>query len=161
MQMAPDHSKKIDAIHVAFAPVVGQVIERYQTAEIFSEGDWGAWADLPLRLYCSGGAMVSIAWSKFDDLWLSNDDSTHFQPDPKSTRWVDGVPSELAWAVGGTVVGASLGRGEMSLEGHDVEIWTRLIVNLGDRWLEVYNALDENGYSLHDSEPAGEFVKCI
>ena len=161
MQLATDQSQKIELIRSVFEPLCGRAIEGYQSAEILVDGEWDLWADLPLRIGFAGDAMASVAWSKTDDLWLSGDESTHFQPNPETTRWIDGLQSELVSMIGRAVDGVSLGRGEMTVEGQDVEIWTRLIISLGDRWLEVFNALDENGYALHDSKPAGEFVRCI
>ncbi len=58
------------------------------------------------------------------------------------------------------ICGVSLGRGEMSIESRDIEIWTRLLFDLGGSWLEVFNALDENGYALHLTKPEGEFRPC-
>ena len=38
--------------------------------------------------------------------------------------------------------------------GHDIPGWCRLYLDLGeDLWLEVYNALDDNGYELHAGKP--------
>jgi len=54
-----------------------------------------------------------------------------------------------------------LGRGEMSIEAKEVEIWTRLLIQVDEGWLEVFNALDENGYAFHAERPAGIFVPCI
>jgi len=44
------------------------------------------------------------------------------------------------------------------------EIWTRLFLDLGDEhWLEVYNALDENGYCMHYNKPefSSPLPKCV
>jgi hypothetical protein len=49
----------------------------------------------------------------------------------------------------------------MRIGDQSIEIWTRLVIDLGDRWLEVFNALDENGYQLHEELPTGDFVNCI
>jgi len=54
-----------------------------------------------------------------------------------------------------------LGRGEMSIGGKAVEIWTRLVIGLDEGWLEVFNALDENGYAFHVERPAGVFIPCL
>lgn len=42
-----------------------------------------------------------------------------------------------------------------------VEIWTRLLIQVDEGWLEVFNALDENGYIFHAARPAGSFVSYI
>jgi hypothetical protein len=54
-----------------------------------------------------------------------------------------------------------LGRGEMSIEGKEIEIWTRLLIATDRGWLEVSNALDENRYDFHVEMPGGDFVSCI
>lgn len=51
--------------------------------------------------------------------------------------------------------------GDMRIENREIEIWTRLVIDFVDCWLEVFNALDENGYHLHDEIPSGEFVNCF
>jgi hypothetical protein len=48
----------------------------------------------------------------------------------------------------------------MSIEGEEVEIWTRLLIEVDGSWLEIFNALDENGYAFHAGRPAGIFVPC-
>jgi hypothetical protein len=64
-------------------------------------------------------------------------------------------------AVGASIRSVLLGQGEMSMEGQEVEIWTRLLVQLDTGWLEVFNALDENGYDFHAQMPNGGFITCI
>lgn len=34
-------------------------------------------------------------------------------------------------------------------------------IELEGQWLEVFNALDENGYDLHSTFPTGEFQHCL
>ena len=41
------------------------------------------------------------------------------------------------------------------------EIWTRLVIELDEGWLEVFNALDENDYAYHEDRPAGVFIPCL
>ncbi len=53
-----------------------------------------------------------------------------------------------------------LGQGEMSIEGRDIEIWTRLVIETDRGWLEIYNALDENGYEFYAERPEGNLVRC-
>jgi len=150
---------KVDAIRKYFAPLIAARIDRYRTAELArDDGTWGSWPDLPIRIYTDSHLLVSVAWSKFDDLWLANDDSLPFDVEDARTRWVENKIADINGCLGRTIRGVMLGRGEMSLEKREIEIWTRLIIDLGDRWLEVFNALDENGYELHDSKPTGEFV---
>ena len=49
----------------------------------------------------------------------------------------------------------------MTLEGREVEIWTRLLIETDKGWLEISNALDENGYFFHLEKPRGTFVSCL
>lgn len=152
----------IKAIRDACTPVVGKTIDRFESAEILHEdGTWDDWPDLPIRLYCSDSTMVAISWSRFDELWLSNDTSLPFTPEDAKTRWKSNGIEEIENVVGKRIEGVLLGRGEMSIESRDIEIWTRLVFELDGSWLEIFNALDENGYLLHWNKPNGKFVKCV
>jgi hypothetical protein len=35
------------------------------------------------------------------------------------------------------------------------------VIELDRGWLEVFNALDENGYAFHTERPVGIFIPCI
>ena len=76
-------------------------------------------------------------------------------------RWVHNSIDRLNALIGSTILSVMLGRGEMTLEGRDLEIWTRLLIETDKGWLEVFNALDENGYDFHRHKPEGIFVSCI
>ena len=152
---------KINAIRAACRPLIGRTIERFETAEILHiDGTWADWPDLPIRVYCTDGTLLSVSWSQFDDLWLSNDESLPFAAEDATTRWKSNGIEKISGAIGRSIHGVSLGRGEMSIESRDIEIWTRLVFDLGGTWLEVFNALDENGYDLHSVMPHGEFQQC-
>ena len=152
---------KINAICIACRPLIGRTIERFETAEILhDDGTWGDWPDLPIRVYCNNEQMLSVSWSRFDDLWLSNDASLPFIAEDATTRWKSNGIDQITGAIGRTIQGVSLGRGQMSIESREIEIWTRLVFDLGGKWLEVFNALDENGYDLHSAKPDGEFRNC-
>ena len=153
---------KVFAIREHFMPVIATKISRYQTAELqHIDGTWDAWPDLPIRIFTDSNRVVSVSWSRFDDLWLANDHSLPFVAEDATTRWVDNAVEGINGCLGRTIHGVMLGRGEMSIEERKIEIWTRLVIDLGDCWFEIFNALDENGYDLHEFRPAGEFVHCI
>ena len=152
-------SDKIQLIRHQFAPILGQRLEQYETAELLCEGAWHPYDDLPLRLYFSSSPMVSICWSKFDALSFA--DQPFGLQAVSDVRWVKNGRSDLDQVLGLSLSGVALGRGEMSVEGRDIEIWTRLALDLGPKWLEVFNALDENGYAVHDRLPEGEFYRCV
>jgi len=152
---------KIKSIRDFCKPLVGCTIDRFETAEILQDdGSWDDWPDLPVRIHFTDQRLLSISWSGFDDLWLASDTSVPFEAEDTTTRWRTGLP-EFDAAIGHKVHGAMLGRGEMTVESRDIEIWTRLLFDLGGMWLEVFNALDENGYNLHETKPDGEFRTCI
>lgn len=152
---------KINSIRIACTPLIGKTIERFETAEILhDDGTWDDWPDLPIRIYGDGPKLLSVSWSKFDDLWLSNDTSLPFVAEDATTRWKLNGIARITGIIGRTVQGASIGRGEMSIESRDIEIWTRLLFDLDGVWLEVFNALDENGHDLHVLKPDGEFIDC-
>lgn len=160
--MLPFQDRPIHAIKEAFSPLIGSRIVRYQTAEILHEdGTWDSWPDLPIRIFTDSPAMVSVSWSKFTDLWLANDGSLPFAAEDNSFRWVDNGIQQINGCLNQVIEHVSLGRGEMSIEGRDIEIWTRLVVQLSIGWLEIHNAFDENGYHFHHTPPAGEFLHCI
>lgn len=158
----PLESQKSLDIRSHFAPLIGSRINRYETAELLhDDGTWGSWPDLPIRIFTDTAYVVSISWSRFDDLWLSNDTSLPFVAEEATTRWVANGIAGINGSIGRIIHHVLLGRGEMSIEGRQIEIWTRLVIDLGECWLEIFNALDENGYSLHDSQPVGEFMNCL
>ncbi len=101
-----------------------------------------------------------MAWSKFDDLWLSNDLSLPFAIGDAVIHWVPNAVPELDAALGKPIRSVWLGRGQMTWDYRDIEIWARLLLGCGDGFVEVYNALDENGYAFHARMPSGTFLLC-
>ena len=154
--------RKIRDIRDHFAPVLGQTIRHYETAErLLEDGSWTCWPDLPIRLYTGPDTLVAVSWSHLDDLWLSNDTSLPFSTAGSEFRWVVNGIGGLDAVVGDSIRSVMLGRGEMSIEGRPVEIRTRLLLQLTRGWMEICNALDENGYSFHAERPAGDFIPCL
>jgi hypothetical protein len=154
--------ERIADIRKAFGPAIGTELRGYSTAELLlDDGTWDAWPDLPIRLELSSGYLIAISWSKFDDLWIATDDSLPFSVEGSTVRWVHNALDKLNDAVGAPIRSVMLGRGEMSAKGKEVEIWTRLLIETDEGWLEIFNALDENGYDLHLEKPDGTFVSCI
>jgi hypothetical protein len=152
---------KLVEIRLRFAPLKGKTIDHYQTAEVVVEGEgWTPWPSLPVRVYFTDGSLVSIAWSKFDELWIANDLSLPWSCGIE-VRWVRNSVDAINGVVGRTLRSVKLGRGQFSLEDREIEIWTRLLIQVDDCWLEVFNALDENGYELHADLPVGQFIDCI
>jgi len=152
--------RKVAAVRASFAPLIRAKIARYETAEIFLESSWDPLPDLPIRLYTADERIVAVSWSKFDDLWLANDESVPFLFEGSTVRWVENSIKALEPIVGASILSAALGRGEMTLGGEEVETWTRLLVEMDSGWFEVFNALDENGYAFHARRPKGDFVSC-
>lgn len=153
---------KINKIREACAPVIGKTIECFETAQIlFDDGSWDDWHDLPIRLYCTDQTLLSVSWSNFDDLWLSNDKSLSYIDEEATPQWRLNHLEKISGIIGRTIHSVWLGRGQMSIESREIEIWTRLLFDLGDAWFEVFNALDENGYEIYPAKPNGEFQKCI
>jgi hypothetical protein len=137
------------------------MLHRYSTAELLhDDGSWDAWTDLPIRIEWGADRLIAVSWSKFDDLWLRTDASLPFSVEGLTVRWVHNSIDRLNAAIGSIILSVMLGRGEMSIGGRDVEIWTRLLIETDKGWLEVFNALDENGYDFHLQKPDGAFVSC-
>jgi hypothetical protein len=104
---------------------------------------------------------VSISWSRFDDLWIAEDLSLPFPVEDSTVRRVSNGIDEINPVVGASIRSVMLGQGQMSIEGQEVEIGTRMLIEVDGGWLEIFNALDENGYAFHARRPAGMFVPCI
>ncbi len=157
----PGVAKRVGEIRTAFSPAINSKVVGYSTAEVqHDDGTWDAWPDLPIRLELDSGQVISVSWSKFDDLWIATDTLLPFAADGTTFRWVRNSIENLSPVVGGAIRSVMLGQGEMSIEGREIEIWTRLVIETDQGWLEVYNALDENGYDLHNDRPEGNFVPC-
>ena len=154
--------RKVSDIQAHFAVLLGETIARYETAELLlDDGTWESWPDLPIRLYTRSNRLLAISWSRFDDLWLADDLSLPFPIEDSTIRWVNNDIEGINAAVGASIESVMLGRGEMSIGGNPVEVWTRLVMGLDGGWLEVFNALDENGYAFHIGRPAGDFIPCL
>jgi hypothetical protein len=154
--------RKMGDIRSHFAVLVGAKIIRYETAELlFDDGTWDSWNDLPIRLYTDTGKLIAISWSQFDDLWIAGDLSLPFSIEGSTIRWVNNGIEKIKAAIGTSIRSVMLGQGEMSIEGREVASWSRILIQLDTGWLEIFNALDENGYDFHTEEPIGNFVRCI
>ena len=152
----------IKDIRAHFAPLVGERIIRYETAELLlTDGSWSDWPDLPIRIYTDGGKLISLSWSRIDDPWIADDLSLPFSIEDSTVRWISNGIDKINPAVGATIRSVMLGQGGMSIEGREVEIWTRLLIQIDDRWLAIFNAGDENGYGFHADWPPGECVMCV
>ena len=155
-----DH--KVSDIRSHFADVLGSKIIRYETAELLrDDGTWDSWPDLPIRIYTETSKLISISWSRFDALWIAADLSLPFSIEGSTVRWVANSIDKINPVVGGTVRAAMLGQGEMSWDGVNIEIWTRLLIEVDNGWLEIFNVLDENGYDFHAQMPTGNFAPCV
>jgi hypothetical protein len=153
--------RKIGEIRSHFAVALGARINRYETAELQRvDGTWDDWPDLPIRLYTDAGTIIAISWSRSDDLWIAGDLSLPFSVEGSTIRWVKNRIDRINAAVGGSIRLVMLGQEEMSNEGRDDEIWTRVLIQLDSGWLEIFNAGDENGYNFHAERPAGNFIAC-
>jgi len=77
-------------------------------------------------------------------------------------KWVSEENKELDSIIGKEIKSVGLGKGEVTIEGKDIEIWTRLLFELSNgRTLEVFNALDENGIDVINTNVQGEWIKCL
>lgn len=160
-RMTADASK-LDLIRSHFSPMIGRRLAYYRTAELLlADGSWSPWPDLPIRLYTSPESLVAVSWSRFEDLELSNLGELPIWADDATTRWVENGITRINPCLNCVIESVWLGRGQMTWDGREIEIWSSLLISVGDTWLEVFNALDENGYDIHTKFPDGEFVRCI
>ncbi|EML0459994.1 hypothetical protein ORM05_09475 [Klebsiella michiganensis] len=138
---------KVNNIYTCFFKLLGKKIIKYETAEIYFD-DWEPWNDLPIRIYFDGGEVISIAWSKFDELWLSNDLTLPFSIEYNQVRWVTNSPKEIRGCLNNRILSVKLGVDYLVIENNKIEVFTHLLVYTTNGILDVFNNLDENGYSL-------------
>lgn len=138
---------KVNNIYTCFFKLLGKKIIKYETAEIYFD-DWEPWNDLPIRIYFDGGEVISIAWSKFDELWLSNDLTLPFSIEYNQVRWVTNSPKEIRGCLNNRISSVKLGVDYLVIENNKIEVFTHLLVYTTNGILDVFNNLDENGYSL-------------
>jgi len=118
------------------------------------------WDDLPIRLYTGAGHMVAMAWSDFDTLWLSAHKELPFDIGDEVIRWGPHHQhhTHLNRALGQRMVGVWLGQYEVRPPNLAAGLWTRVRIDLEQGALEIFNALDENGYAYRDVIPSGVWV---
>lgn len=164
MAKLQDISAKCTHTGYRFAPMIGQRLTRYECAQMYleDEGQWERWDDLPLRLYFEQKSVVSVSWSSFCNLKVTQDEALpHWFHGKPPVRWVDDDIPEIESCIGLRLCDVRLGRGEMTVEGNEIEIWTSLLLGFEAGWFEIFNALDENGYDYHSKLPEGEFRSCV
>lgn len=170
--------ERVGAIRRAFGPAIGARLSAYSTAVLLlDDGTWSAWPEFPIRLEWDSGRFVAVSWSKFDDSWIAVDSSvswatvadpwiaTHssspFSINGMTARWVREASNSVDLFVGAVLLSVALGRGQMSVAGREIEVWTRVLLETDRGWLEIFDALDENGYEFHAEPPTGALVPCI
>ncbi|WP_157968087.1 hypothetical protein [Edaphovirga cremea] len=143
---------KIEAIKNVFGKFTGATLIGYSTAEIFFDL-WEPWNDLPIRLEFNNGQIIAVAWSKFDDLWLSNDQSLPFDIYDSEVRWIENAFDDLNRLIGGVILSVSLGQDYLVWEGQEIPLDTHLIIETDQGVMDIFNALDENGYAYLPTRP--------
>ncbi len=147
---------KIHLVDSSFSNLIGKELSGYEIAKVKIEGEWSYWNDLPIVLSFDN-ELLSISWTHLNELGISPYRALPFNVSGSTLKWEEEGFEPLDKIVGTTILSASLGKGEFSLEGNDIEIWTKLfIVFSNGKTLEIFNALDENGYFLHEKEISGE-----
>lgn len=154
---------KVSLIQERFAALVGKEVVGYELAQYWCAEDeeWSNWRDIPLFLSI-GETTLSISWQKFDELAIEVDRALPFSLSGATVRLLCEDVESLDAVIGQKVASVSLGKGEMSIEEVEIDVWTRLLIKLsGGNTLEVFNALDENGIEVHTKPVVGEVQKCI
>ncbi|MCG8457670.1 MAG: hypothetical protein MI919_15450 [Holophagales bacterium] len=156
-------AEKIAAARLTFAPLIGLKLSRYETARLRTEGEgWSRWDDLPIRLFFESGSCASVSWTGLNELWVTSEPTVPaWLEDSSDVGWVDGGVADVDTFVAERLLAVGLGRGEFVLDGRDIEIWTRLLLTFESGHLEIYNALDENGYESYEDPPVGELRRCV
>jgi hypothetical protein len=162
MDFVTTPADKLDRIAAAFGPLLGKRIIGYEVAELYcsESAAWAPWLGLPLYLVFEGGAVVSICWSKFDDLCVL---PGRYQPHSLvgyEVRWVGEGLAVLDDLLGRALQGVWLGAGQMAFGANEVPIWSRLIMELAEGSpIEIFNALDENGFERSKADDRTAWLK--
>lgn len=136
---------KCRAVQEMFGSVIGTKLIGYTTAEIKFD-HWEPWPDLPIRLQFDTYKQIAVSWSHFDNLWLADDMSLPFDTSSDPVRWVQNAIAEINPVIGSTLRSVVLQPDYIELSSKNIEIWTRLQLHTDNGCLEIFNALDENGY---------------
>jgi len=155
--------QKIELIKDQFKALIDHKITGYELPQYWYEEDkeWSNWMDLPLILNINKKPL-SISWCQFEDLAIDAGRPLPFSLVDTTVKWISEGNKKLDSIIGKEIISVALGRGEMTMEGKDIEIWTRLLIELSDgRTLDVFNALDENGIDVINSEVKCEWIKCL
>ena len=163
MKYISDLEDKIKLIQRHFSALIGGEVQGYELAQIWcdEERKWDNWMDIPLFLVIDGTAL-SISWSKFDDLGIEKGRVLPFSLGGSTVRWLCEGVELIDPIIGKKIDSISIGKGEMSIEEKEIEIWTRLLIKFEDgETFEIFNALDENGIELHNGKVQGIAKKCI
>lgn len=160
MEELDEKHAKVEAIYRYFTPCLGRELLAFETAQTKLDDEWDDWFGLPVRLYFGNCTLVSLAWSHFDKLFISNDKALNCPTDGLEIYWIRNGVGPIKPAISGKLKSVKLGRGEMSVGDRSVDIWTRVLLEQDHGWLEIYNSLDENGFHFHRNSPAGEFITC-
>ena len=141
-------------------PMLGEKLQCIETALLkMEDGSWDDWFDLPIRLFFRSEKVISVAWSYFDRLFISNDRSAPFDPADAEIVWKTERIKCFSSLQGQTLRSVSLGQGDMTVDGQAVEVWTRLLLEFDKGQMEIYNGLDENAFAFHEKLPSGRFEK--
>lgn len=143
MKYFSDIDHKSALISNTFANLTGSTIRGYEYAQMWCDEDemWDNWMDMPLFLILDS-EVISISWTKFDDLAVEIGRSLPFSLCGYTVRWLSEGIQELDSSLGKKIVSATLAEGKTGL-------WTRLLLELDSgQVLEIYNALDETGIAL-------------
>jgi hypothetical protein len=144
----------------SFSGLIGKEISSYEIAKVCIDDEWSYWHDLPIYI-SFGNEIISISWTQLNELGITPYRVLPFDVSGFILEWHSEGFEPLDKIIGTTILSVSLGKGEFSIEGEEVEIWTKLFISLSNgNTLEIYNALDENGFFLHKNKINDEQRVC-
>lgn len=142
MEFTPKKEEKIRDISQAFKNLIGNKLTHYHTLDLLLEdGNYERCDDLPIILFFEEVDPVSVCWSKTEDLAIAFGICLPFGIGGQTTRWVENDLPELK-----PLLRNKLQR--VYLAGESPTMWNRLILEFNSGNLHIFNAGDENGYSV-------------
>jgi len=155
MEFTPLKEEKIRDISRAFKDLIGTKLTHFHTLDLLIEdGSYERCDDLPIILFFEEVDPVSISWSKTEDLAIAFGISLPFGIGGQTTRWVENDLSELKPLIRNKLL-------RVFLAGESPTLWNRLILEFSSGYLHIFNAGDENGYSVStDSPDSYQRIQC-
>lgn len=164
MPCANDLHGQIQLVCQYFHSRVGLTLLRYETGMLRdAQNSYRSWHEAGIWLHLGPGEPVMVRWSVIELLVVDFDEPLppwDESANPDFGSVVNALP-ELNPLCGCALRAVYLDATDDHWEGASLVLRRpRLLLEFDRGWLEVFNALQENGYTTHATRPDGEWIRC-